>query len=153
MHCCVCVFIRGDVCCVLLSTTVMGFCLLFSELCVVLPSSSLLPSLPPPLPPSLPPPLPSLQEFPLAQSPEVFGMHDNVDISRELKETKELFDSVLLTQSGASSGAGMQGSEQQLQEIATDILGKVCVRACPSMHSWKEHSSCPLFNLAASQSL
>ena len=57
-------------------------------------------------------------------------MHENVDISRELKETKELFDSVLLTQSGASGGAGMQGSEQQLQDIATDILGKVCVCVC-----------------------
>ena len=68
-------------------------------------------------------------------------MHENVDISRELKETKELFDSVLLTQSGASGGAGMQGSEQQLQDIATDILGKVCVcvcvcvRVCPSTPS------------------
>ena len=27
--------------------------------------------------------------------PEVFGMHENVDISRELQETKDLFDSVL----------------------------------------------------------
>ena len=38
-----------------------------------------------------------LQEFPTTQQPEVFGMHENVDISKELQETKQIFDSVLLT--------------------------------------------------------
>jgi len=38
----------------------------------------------------------SLQNFPPIQQPDVFGMHDNVDISKQLQETKQLFDSVLL---------------------------------------------------------
>lgn len=56
--------------------------------------------------------------------PEVFGMHDNVDISKELQETKDLFDSVLLTQ-GASGGGGGGKADEQLYVIAEDILQKV----------------------------
>jgi dynein heavy chain len=66
-----------------------------------------------------------IKELPMSQNPEVFGMHENVDISRELQETKLLFDSVLLTQAGASGGAGISGAEKKLQEIASDILSKV----------------------------
>ena len=55
-------------------------------------------------------------------------MHENVDISRELQETKLLFDSVLLTQAGTSGGSGISGAETKLQEIASDILSKVSVR-------------------------
>ena len=40
----------------------------------------------------------------MSQAPEVFGMDDNVDISKELQETKVLFDSILLTQSGRGKG-------------------------------------------------
>ena len=39
-----------------------------------------------------------LKSLPAVQMPEVFGMHDNVNISKELQETRLLFNSVLLTQ-------------------------------------------------------
>ena len=51
-------------------------------------------------------------------------MHDNVDISRELQETKQLFDSVLVTQGRGEGGAGGQ-TDNQLYSIATDILSKL----------------------------
>jgi dynein heavy chain len=51
-------------------------------------------------------------------------MHENVDISKELQETKLLFDSVLLTQGSGSSGGGGK-SDDALYHIATDILAKV----------------------------
>ena len=51
-------------------------------------------------------------------------MHDNVDITRELAETKQLFDNVLLTQ-GRSEGGGGGKSDDTLYTIATDILSKV----------------------------
>ena len=51
-------------------------------------------------------------------------MHDNVDISKELQETKELFDSVLLTQ-GASGGGGGGKADEALNAICEDILKKV----------------------------
>ena len=51
-------------------------------------------------------------------------MHDNISISKELQETKQLFDNVLLTQ-GRSDGRVGGKSEEQLFGIATDILKKV----------------------------
>uniref|UniRef100_A0A8C1K5S1 Dynein heavy chain C-terminal domain-containing protein n=1 Tax=Cyprinus carpio TaxID=7962 RepID=A0A8C1K5S1_CYPCA len=40
------------------------------------------------------------------QHPEVFGMHENVYISKDLQQTKLLFDSLILTQGGGSKGGG-----------------------------------------------
>ena len=65
-----------------------------------------------------------IKALPASQHPEIFGMHENVNITRELADTKKLFDSVLLTQ-GASSGGGSGGEDQLLNDIATDILGKL----------------------------
>lgn len=64
------------------------------------------------------------QSLPLNQVPEVFGMHENVDISKELQETNLLFDSVLLTRGGSGGGAG-GSSDDQLYTIAGDIISKV----------------------------
>ena len=65
-----------------------------------------------------------LQSLPIAQLPEVFGMHDNVDVSKELQETRQLFDSVLLTQGKADAG-GHGKTDDSLFKIASDILAKV----------------------------
>ncbi len=51
-------------------------------------------------------------------------MHDNVDIARELQETKLLFDSVLLTQGKASGGADASADEKLL-ETAKSVYDKV----------------------------
>jgi len=65
-----------------------------------------------------------IKNLPTTQVPEIFGMHDNVDISRELQETKQLFDNVLLTM-GRGEGGGGGKSDDTLYSIATDILGKL----------------------------
>ena len=65
-----------------------------------------------------------IKELPMSQAPEVFGMDDNVDISKELQETRLFFDSILLTQSQKAGGGGAT-TEDALKEIATDILSKV----------------------------
>ena len=69
------------------------------------------------------------QNLPLTQDPEVFGMHENVNISRELQDARVLFDSMLLTLGGSLSGA-TGASDDTLYDIATDILGKVGVCVC-----------------------
>ena len=51
-------------------------------------------------------------------------MHDNVDISRELAETKQLFDSVLVTQ-GRGEGGGGGSTDNQLFTIASGVLEKL----------------------------
>ncbi|XP_060934159.1 dynein axonemal heavy chain 12-like [Limanda limanda] len=65
-----------------------------------------------------------MQALPSGQQPEVFGMHDNVDISKDLQGTKLLFDSLLLAQGGASKGAS-SGGDNALYDIADDILTKL----------------------------
>ena len=75
----------------------------------------------------------------MTQAPEVFGMDDNVDISKELQETRLFFDSILLTQSQRAGGAGGK-TEDILKEIATDILSKVCyilTHCCMLERQWR----------------
>lgn len=51
-------------------------------------------------------------------------MHENVDISKDLQQTKLLFDSLLLTQGGGAKGGSSSGSDNALYDIANDILTK-----------------------------
>jgi len=61
----------------------------------------------------------------MSQAPEVFGMDDNVDVSKELQETKTLFDSILLTQTQRGGGGSGKKTEDTLNDIASDVLTKV----------------------------
>ncbi|KAL3319619.1 hypothetical protein Ciccas_001702 [Cichlidogyrus casuarinus] len=65
-----------------------------------------------------------IKSLPTTQHPEIFGMHENVDITREVAESKQLFDSVLLTV-GQQNGGGSANTDAQLTEIANDILSKM----------------------------
>uniref|UniRef100_A0A8B9L9M7 Dynein axonemal heavy chain 12 n=1 Tax=Astyanax mexicanus TaxID=7994 RepID=A0A8B9L9M7_ASTMX len=55
--------------------------------------------------------------LPATQHPEVFGMHENVDISKDLQQTKLLFDSLILTQGGGSKGGASSGGDSTLMDI------------------------------------
>ncbi|ROL53285.1 Dynein heavy chain 7, axonemal [Anabarilius grahami] len=66
-----------------------------------------------------------IKNLPFSQHPEVFGMHENVDISKDLQQTKLLFDSLILTQGGGSKGGGGSGGDTTLLDIANDILTKL----------------------------
>ncbi|KAJ3343280.1 Dynein heavy chain 7, axonemal [Gonapodya sp. JEL0774] len=69
-----------------------------------------------------------IKGLPMIQKPEVFGIHENGDIARQISETKNLFDSMLRMQekSGSSSSGGSgKSSDQVLIEVITDILSKV----------------------------
>lgn len=56
-------------------------------------------------------------------------MHENVDISKDLQQTKLLFDSLLLTQGGGAKGGASSGSDSTLYDIANDILTKVLMKS------------------------
>ncbi|XP_053545345.1 dynein axonemal heavy chain 12 [Bombina bombina] len=66
-----------------------------------------------------------IKRLPFSQHPEVFGLHENVDISKDLQQTKVIFESLLLTQGGGRQGGASGASDQTLYEIANDILSKL----------------------------
>ncbi|XP_026532204.1 dynein heavy chain 12, axonemal [Notechis scutatus] len=66
-----------------------------------------------------------IKNLPFSQQPEVFGLHDNVDISKDLQQTKITFESLLLTQGGSNQGGSKSGGDSTLYEIADDILNKL----------------------------
>uniref|UniRef100_A0A3B4A2Y1 Dynein axonemal heavy chain 12 n=1 Tax=Periophthalmus magnuspinnatus TaxID=409849 RepID=A0A3B4A2Y1_9GOBI len=66
-----------------------------------------------------------IKGLPFTQHPEIFGMHENVDISKDLQQTKLLFDSLLLTEGGGGKGGSSSGSDTTLYDIANNILTKL----------------------------
>eukprot|EP01028_Stygiella_incarcerata_P004265 TRINITY_DN1920_c0_g2_i1.p1 TRINITY_DN1920_c0_g2~~TRINITY_DN1920_c0_g2_i1.p1 ORF type:complete len:4143 (+),score=1128.32 TRINITY_DN1920_c0_g2_i1:148-12576(+) len=65
-----------------------------------------------------------LRSIPLIQKPEVFGFHDNADITKDIKETHDMFDSILLAEGGHTSSGG-KSFDEVVAEVATDILSRV----------------------------
>ena len=66
----------------------------------------------------------AIRALPFSSTPEVFGLHANAAITKELKETRELFDAILLTQSRVGGGGG-GGGDDMLSQIANDIADKL----------------------------
>lgn len=66
-----------------------------------------------------------IRQLPLNQNPEVFGIHENGDIVRQLTETKSLFESVLNTLSKSAGNNGGKSSLDTVNDIATDILSRI----------------------------
>ncbi|XP_038073730.1 dynein heavy chain 3, axonemal-like isoform X4 [Patiria miniata] len=88
-----------------------------------------------------------IRSLPLTPHPEVFGLHENADITKDQTETHQLFDGILLTlprqtaetpRDGSSliervlssqrkdqaSGAG-RTAQQIIEDLASDILSKI----------------------------
>lgn len=65
-----------------------------------------------------------INTLPLIAQPEVFGMHENADITKDLQETNLLLDSIMLTQS-REAAAGGKSFEETLGDVAGDILERL----------------------------
>ena len=55
---------------------------------------------------------------------QVFGLHENADITKDNQETAQLFDGILLTLPRQSGGGG-KSPEEVIDELAADILTKL----------------------------
>nr|8GLV_Kg Chain Kg, DHC_N2 domain-containing protein [Chlamydomonas reinhardtii] len=62
--------------------------------------------------------------LPLISQPEVFGLHENADITKDLQETNLLLDSLMLTQSREASG-GAASFEATVGEVAGEVLERL----------------------------
>ena len=77
------------------------------------------------------PPAGTLEEFkdytrslPLNEGPEVFGLHDNANISCAISETNSILDTALSLQPRKASGEG-KGWGEILEDLCHDIAGRV----------------------------
>lgn len=62
-----------------------------------------------------------IKSLPVAPQPEVFGLHDNADITKDRNETNEMFLSILTTQTNEGGGESIS-IEDTVVEVATKIL-------------------------------
>ncbi|KAL8573170.1 Dynein heavy chain 3, axonemal [Nucella lapillus] len=65
-----------------------------------------------------------VRTLPINPNPEVFGLHENADITKDNQETQQLFDSILLTLPRQTGGGG-KSSGDVIQDLAADILEKM----------------------------
>ncbi|CAB0036402.1 unnamed protein product [Trichogramma brassicae] len=64
-----------------------------------------------------------IKSLPVSQRPEVFGLHDNADITKDNRESMQLLSGVSLTQFRLAEGE--KSTETLVLELAADILEKL----------------------------
>ncbi|XP_076366412.1 dynein axonemal heavy chain 3-like isoform X2 [Tachypleus tridentatus] len=65
-----------------------------------------------------------IRTLPLNPYPEVFGLHENADITKDNQETQQLLEGILLTQPRTST-SGSKSSVDIISDLAADILNKL----------------------------
>ncbi|XP_034243583.1 dynein heavy chain 3, axonemal isoform X2 [Thrips palmi] len=66
-----------------------------------------------------------IKKLPLNPLPEVFGLHENADITKDNKETVELLRGALLTQTHLITGGAGGDADAMVIDLAADILQKI----------------------------
>ncbi|XP_074648811.1 dynein axonemal heavy chain 3-like [Tubulanus polymorphus] len=65
-----------------------------------------------------------VRSLPLNPNPEVYGLHENADITKDNQETQQLFENILLTLPRQTSSGGRSPADT-IQDLAQDILSKL----------------------------
>uniref|UniRef100_A0A6I8N855 Dynein axonemal heavy chain 3 n=1 Tax=Ornithorhynchus anatinus TaxID=9258 RepID=A0A6I8N855_ORNAN len=65
-----------------------------------------------------------IRGLPITTHPEVFGLHENADITKDNQETNQLFNGVLSTLPRQAGGGG-RSPQEVVEDLAGDILSKL----------------------------
>ncbi|GLI62391.1 hypothetical protein VaNZ11_005010 [Volvox africanus] len=65
-----------------------------------------------------------LRAYPIVPKPEIFGLHENADITCDQNETYDMFATLLALQPRIASGGG-QSQEAVISSLASDILARL----------------------------
>ena len=66
-----------------------------------------------------------IDQLPLVEAPEVFGMHPNANITFQLQETKKMMETVLSIQPRATSAEGGKSPDELVAELAAEIAESI----------------------------
>jgi dynein heavy chain len=81
------------------------------------------------------------EELPLNDLTEIFGLHENAEITSAIGITNSMLAIALALQGTSSSGGSGKSQDEQLKEIAVDILAKV-PKNFDTEHAAKRHPLC-----------
>lgn len=66
-----------------------------------------------------------IENLPLVDSPEAFGLHPNADITYQTNLSKDILDTIMSIQPKDSGGGGGETRESVVYKLATDMLSKL----------------------------
>jgi dynein heavy chain len=63
--------------------------------------------------------------FPLIDRPEIFGLHQNADITFQTKESTEMLTTIISLQPRTGGGGGAKTSDEVVGEVADDLVSRL----------------------------
>ncbi|XP_074052253.1 dynein axonemal heavy chain 6 isoform X2 [Macrotis lagotis] len=69
-----------------------------------------------------------IENLPLIDDPEIFGMHENANLVFQYKETSTFISTILDVQPRSGGGGGGKSNDEIVQELVTSVLSKVPVK-------------------------
>ena len=66
-----------------------------------------------------------IQTFPLIDSPQIFGLHQNADITFQRKESNEFLTTIISLQPRTGGGGGGKTSDEIVGEVADDLMSRL----------------------------
>ena len=66
-----------------------------------------------------------IASFPLIDSPQIFGLHQNADITYQTKESTAMLETIISLQPRTGGGGGAKSSDEVVSEVADDCMARL----------------------------